>query len=98
MNDTNDQLMRLFRAARKPAAEPAAIPYGLETRVLAAWRTPKRHESWFGDTTLLWRGLAAAIAITAVSCWPLLKQSTSTDPVSDYVQQADTSLAADVSP
>lgn len=79
--------------------EPASIPYGLETRVLAAWRTSKRDESWFWDTGLLGRGLAAAIAIMAVSCGPLLTQSsTSSDPFSDYVQQADTSLTTDVAP
>ena len=94
----NDPLMRLFRAARKPVTEPAPIPYGLETRVLAAWRTSKRAESWFWDTGLLGRGLAAAIAIMAVSCWPLLTQSSSSDPFSDYVQQADTSLTTDVAP
>ena len=98
MNPMDDQLMRLFRAARKPAADSAAIPYGLETRAMAAWRTSRRDEGWFWDTRLLGRGLAVAIGITAVSCWPLLSQASSVDPVADYVQQADTSLTTDVTP
>ena len=39
MNRIDEQLGRLFRSAAQvqPGAIPAA-PYGLETRVLAAWR------------------------------------------------------------
>lgn len=40
MNDLNDQLGRLLAAGRpEPAAEEPGLPFGLDTRVIAEWRS-----------------------------------------------------------
>jgi hypothetical protein len=92
MNSIDDQLDRLFRAAR-PAGAGAnpAPPYGLETRVLAAWRGAEPFSLW--NMGLLVRGLLLASVIMALSLWPALSRTSSPD--SDYLQLADSSLPLD---
>lgn len=88
MNPIDDQLNRLFRAAAQADNDPVFTPpYGLETRVLAAWRTASPFSFW--DTGLLIRGLIVAALIMSVSLWPTLHNSTSTNPFSDSFQLAD---------
>lgn len=90
MNPIDDQLNRLFRAAAQAsqADETAAVPYGLETRVLAAWRNAPAFHFW--DNRLLVRAVMVATMIMAVSLWPTLQNhSTSTNPFSDSLQLAD---------
>jgi hypothetical protein len=91
MSDIDNQLDRLFRAAANQAQPDAAIPpFGLETRVLAAWREADSFHFW--STPLLLRGLLAAAVITALSFWPLLEKSSTPD--ADYLQLADSTLPA----
>ena len=90
----DDQLSRLFRAAQ-PAASlnlPAQPPFALQTRVLAAWRAAEPAGLW--TMGLLVRGLVLAAVIMALSLWPALSSGTS-NPSSDYLQLADSSLQLD---
>jgi hypothetical protein len=96
MNPIDDQINRLFRAAREPDAMDVAVPFGLETRALAAWRESGRIEAGLWDMSLLARGLVVAILIMGASLWPVLHKTT--DPFSDYVQASDTTLASDETP
>jgi len=96
MNPIDDQLNRLFRAARKPEAGDFPVPFGLETRALAAWRGAGRREAGLFDMGVLARGLVVAIVIMGASLWPVLHQTT--DPFSAYLQDSDTTLASDETP
>ena len=97
----SDQLTRLFRSAaqvgrRDPVAAPA---YGLETRVLAAWRAARSGETGFWDMTLLVRGLIVASVIMAVSFWPALTSSESTTgPFAEFLQLTDSTIPSDEAP
>lgn len=96
MNRIDEELSRLFRAAAKVHVEwVPAPPLGLEARVLAAWRdeTPP-----FGlwDMSLLVRGLILAGLVMGVSLWPLMNKST--NPFSDYLQLADSTVQMDGTP
>ena len=95
MNPIDDQLGRLFRAAR---ADPdAAIPpFGLETRAMAAWREGRTANPGLWDMTVLGRGLAIAIVLMALSFWPVINQTT--DPFTAYIQVANSTLTSEVSP
>jgi hypothetical protein len=96
MNPIDDQLNRLFRAARKPGAGEFVAPFGLETRAMAAWRAG-RLETGSWDMGVLARGLVVAILIMGASMWPVLHKTT-TDPLSEYLQASDTTLASDETP
>jgi hypothetical protein len=110
MNPVDDQLNRLFRAAAQgtPAegsiaqARPDAVsvaPFGLETRVMAAWRGVRSTETGFWDMTLLVRGLILASLIMAVSFWPALTSSDSTsNPFAEYLQLTDSTVPPDEAP
>ena len=89
MNPIDDQLDRLFRAARPLRADGVMTPpFGLETRVLAAWRTQKPLDIW--NPVLLRRGLLLASLLMALSFWPVLEKMS--DPGSDSLQLADSTL------
>jgi len=96
MNPIDDQLNRLLRVAAKTESAPASAPYGLETRALAAWRAAKPGDGGLWDMALLVRGLMLAIVIMGVSLVPLLNSTT--DPFSEYVQVADSTIASDDAP
>ena len=96
MNPIDDQVNRLFRAAKQPKAETAAPPYGLETRVMAAWRAGRADDAGFWDMALLIRGLVIAIIIMGISFLPALNKTT--DPFTEYVQVADSTLPSDDAP
>jgi hypothetical protein len=102
MNPIDDNLNRLFRAAAQGRPAPvSATPYGLETRVLAAWRTAQSVETAFWDMTLLTRGLILASLITAVSFWPALTSGTmtsTTNPFADFLQLTDSTVPSDDAP
>ncbi len=100
MNPFDDQLDRLFRAAGqvRPKAVPAPA-FGLETRVLAAWRAGQGRESGIWDVALLMRGLIVASVLMALSFLPALKSSTeTTSPFADFVQLTDNTVSSDDSP
>ena len=104
MNPLDDQLARLFRAAGQ--VRPGAVPepaYGLETRVLAAWRGAKSSDPGIWDMALLVRGLIAASVIMVISIVPALNSTTATsdtaaNPYSDFVQLADSTASSDDAP
>jgi hypothetical protein len=96
MNPIDEQLNRLFRAAMHSGGRSAATPpYGLETRVLAAWHEARAHHpSW--DMGLLVRGLILAVVIMGASLWPVM--SANTNPLADCVQLADSTIQLDNNP
>ena len=103
MNPVGDQLNRLFRAAAQGRLDPVIAPaYGLETRVMAAWRAAQSAEVGFWDMTLLVRGLILASLIMGVSFWPALTSSESTDsttnPFAEYLQLTDSTVPSDDAP
>ena len=100
MNPIDDQLNRLFRAAGQARPDQAFVaPYGLETRVMAAWRAAQSVETGFWDMTLLVRGLILASLIMAVSFWPALNSTESAStPFAEYLQLTDSTTASDDAP
>jgi len=61
MNPIDGQLTGFSgRQVRCSLIRFSAPPYGLETRVMAAWRAAKSAETGFWDMTLLVRGLIVA--------------------------------------
>jgi hypothetical protein len=104
MNPLDDQLNRLFRAAAQGQPHPVSVaPFGLETRVMAAWRAAQSVETavetGFWDMTLLVRGLILASLIMAVSFWPALTSSDSTsNPFAEYLQLTDSTVPSDEAP
>lgn len=100
MNRIDEQLDRLFRSAAqvRPGAIPAA-PYGLETRVMAAWREAQAVPAGFWDMTVLVRGLILSSVIMAISFLPALTStSTTTNPFSEYLQLTDSTVSSDDTP
>ena len=93
MNPIDDQLNRLFRAARKTEVAETPVPFGLETRALTAWRE-SRQAGGLWDMGVLARGLVVAIVIMGASMWPALHKTATTDPLSEYLQASDTTLAS----
>jgi len=95
VNTPGDQLDRLFRAAAGLSGAPdASPPFGLEARVLAAWRSSPGPALW--DTGVLVRGLAVAALLVLASCWPAFEQHTNAD--SENLQLADSSVSSDSTP
>ena len=94
MNRPDEPFERLLHAAGKPASSPVRLtpPYGLETRVLAAWRST-RGSAMVWDSGVLVRGLAVAAFLVVVSSWPALEQQTNSD--SENLQVADSSVQTD---
>ena len=99
MNPIDDQLQRLFRAAREPDAAGLVPPFGCETRLLASWRAARSGPAAFWSPTLLVRGMVVAALIMAASFLPALTSaSTSSSPFSDFLQLADSTVTSDESP
>jgi hypothetical protein len=99
MNPVDDQLNRLLRSAMsRGQAEPVTIPYGFETRILAACRAGLAETS-FLDMTLLVRALMLASLIMAVSFWPAwTSTSTPANPFAEFLQMTDSTVPADDAP
>jgi hypothetical protein len=89
-----DALLRAAAAARRDEAI-APLPYGLETRVLATWRSSRGTPLL--DSGVLVRGLVLAGLLMAVSIWPAL-QSLNTNADSENLQLADSSIQTDWTP
>jgi hypothetical protein len=91
MNPLDDQLDRLLRAAGQIPREAVTVPaFGLETRVLAAWRATSGLNPW--SPRLLIRSLIVAGGVVLVSLLPLLQQASATNPAADYLQLADSTV------
>jgi hypothetical protein len=95
MNPLEDQIERLLRAAGlAPALESSSLaPFGLETRILAAWREGRAPGFW--STPLLLRGLVLATVIMGLCLWPAVTQAQKTSPEADTLQLADSTLQID---
>ena len=95
MNPLEDQIERLLCAAGMvPMPDAAsAVPFGLETRVLAAWREGGAAGFW--STPLLLRGLVLSIIIMALCLWPAVTQTQKSTPEADTLQLADSTLQID---
>ena len=89
-----DALLQAAAAARREEAVPTP-PYGLETRVLAAWRSSRGAPLLDGG--VLVRGLALAALLMAVSIWPAVK-SLGSNADSENLQLADSSVQTDWAP
>jgi hypothetical protein len=99
MNPIDDQLNRLLHAAQNAPSPEIAPPFGLETRVLAAWREAAKAPVAFWDMTVLTRGLILAGVIMAACILPALTSATSeSGPYADVVQLTDSTLPSDESP
>ena len=100
MNSFDDQLDRLFRAAAKAPSAPVSTPaFGLEARAMAAWRAGQSISPGFWDMGLLVRGLLLASLVMALSFLPALKSTDSTtNPFSEYLQFADSTVSSDDAP
>ena len=99
MNPIDHRLNRLFRAAQNAPSPEIAPAFGLETRVLAAWREASAAPVAFWDMGLLTRGLILAGVIMAACFLPTLTSTTSeTSPFADVVQLTDSTLPSDESP
>ena len=97
MSSIDDQLNRLFRAASgHPDGGITAPAFGLETRVLASWRSSRSAPAW--DTAVLVRGLVVAGVIMALSILPALNQKSSANSDTENLQLADSSVQTDWSP
>ena len=95
MNPLEDQIERLLRAAGMAPVPDAAspAPFGLETRVLAAWREGRVPGFW--STPLLLRGLVLATIIMGLCLWPAVTQTQKSTPEADTLQLADSTLQID---
>jgi hypothetical protein len=94
MKPLEPSLDRLFRAAAAVPASALATPaFGLEARVLAAWRSS---HGTVPDMGVLGRGLALAGLLMAVSIWPAVERHPNSD--SENLQFADSTVQADLSP
>ena len=101
MNPIDDQINRLFRAAQNvPSPDVAPPPFGLETRVLAAWRGAGKAPVAFWDSAVLMRGLVLSGIIAVVSFLPALNSGTaSTSSIAaDEMSSADSSVDANAYP
>jgi hypothetical protein len=98
MSSPREQFDALLRAAAAARHEEAVTPppYGLETRVLAAWRS-SRGAPLLLDNGVLVRGLILAGLLMAVSIWPALK-SLNSNADSENLQLADSSVQTDWAP
>ncbi len=101
MNPIDDQLNRLFRAAQGVPSPEIAPAFGLETRVLAAWRESARTTTTFWDMAVLARGLILAAVVTVACFLPAINSSSSSSeagPFADVVQLTDSTVPSDDSP
>lgn len=96
MNPFDESLRRLFRAAAQARQdEPGPLPAGLESRVLAQWRSTiaEAETDWMG--AFFQRGLIAAAAVMVLSVainWPLENVPTANEltSINDVIQETVT--------
>jgi len=95
MNPIDEKLQRLFRAAAQAQSAPESEPaYGLETRVLAAWRSAPVTSAW--ESGVLVRGLLLASVVMVLSLLSLANGSASTSSsYSDDLALADSTVQLD---
>lgn len=67
MNRDEHILKRLLKAARSQRETPAEIPFPLEARILAGWRSSVAEEDWAGMVSYFRRAVACAVLVMVVS-------------------------------
>src|SRR5438552_6951179 len=68
MNRDEHVLQRLLKAARKSQREtPEEMPFPLEARILAGWRSGVPTEDWTGMVIYFRRAVACAVLVMVVS-------------------------------
>ena len=68
MNRDEHRLKRLLKAARKSQREtPVSIPFALEARILAGWRSTATEEDWSGMVSYFRRAVACAVLVMVAS-------------------------------
>ena len=84
MNDLNDQLRRLLASARREhRVDEGGIPFGLDTRVMAEWRSlrtsaPSSPFSALYRQALLWSlGIACLASVSFIRDWAALNEMAS---------------------
>ena len=99
MNRLDEQLNRLFRSASHVEDTVATMPFGLETRALAAWRESLAVPVGIWNTPLLVRGFVLATVIMAISLYPALTTGTNTsNTFGDFLQLTDSTVPSDATP
>jgi hypothetical protein len=99
MKPIDHQLNRLFHAAQNVPAPEIAPAFGLETRVLAAWREGSAAPASFWDMAVLTRGLVLAGVIMAACFLPALTTSSSSNSVfAEVMQSSDTTVDSNTYP
>ena len=97
MNETNQRLERLFRAAaRHKERTPAEVPFAVEARALAAWRGAVAANGWLAALPLFRRACAVACAITAAVV--VLSYAAAPAPVPEAQAMADSALQLALNP
>jgi len=68
MNREEHILKRLLKAAGRPQREtPVAMPFPMEARILADWRSSATVEDWTGMVSYFRRAVACAVLVMVVS-------------------------------
>ncbi len=68
MNRDAHILKRLFKAAGQSRREtPEAMPFALEARIIAGWRSSVADEDWVGMVSYFRRAVACAVLVMVVS-------------------------------
>lgn len=82
MTDPGKDLERLLRAAAQvPGEEPAAAPFGFDTRIVALWREGKFPRN--GLSGLLRRVAMVSAAVLVVSTVAVLRELQHSDEIGD---------------
>ncbi len=98
MDKVNSDLQRLLRAAAAARPEePAEVPFGFETRVLANWRAQRFPNGGWRAFTLLFRRVVLSAALVAVCAsagayWQFSQNEELTEPALNAYVIADNAI------
>ncbi len=97
MKPTDERLQRLFKAAAKAAPEaPGAPPLGLETRVLAHWRTAGEEDAVSVFAFFRRAVLGAGLVLVLCAAWSFLEAGGSV--TGDEAARLDYDIQTSLSP
>jgi len=85
MNNLDDQLRRLLASARQePAADHGGIPFGLETRVMAEWRSLRGRTTAFPFATLYRQALLWSLGLACLAVFSFLRDWSAMNDTSSW--------------
>ena len=97
MKPSDQALQHLLAAAAKAPPEPAAPPFGLETRVLAQWRAATPADDLASLFTVFRRAmLGASLVLALTAAWSLSRPAAG--PVGDEAALLDYDIQTSLSP